>query len=96
MKLVESPRDRLETVTLGLVADRTLPNVLLGAALTASIQLSVGMVGWPLPAVSAACWLLSVVLYAWADEVKAALEERRRRESNPWLLGEDPAPRGIE
>lgn len=96
MRLTESPRDRFREVTIGLAAHRSLPNILLGAFLTSCIQLIVGMVGWAFPAVSGALWLCSVLVYAVADEVLEAIKERRRKENDPWRLGDVDAPWGIE
>lgn len=96
MRLVESPRDRLYDVTLGLAAHRSLPNILLGAFLGSSIQLVVGMVPWTFPAVSGVLWALSVLLYAVADELQEAIAEQRRKDNDPWRLEDVEEPPGIE
>lgn len=83
MRLVESPRERLYEVTLGLFSDRTLPNVLLGAFLTSLLQLAVGTVPWTLAALAGLLWALSVGVYAAVDEVRRAIEERKNRLLDP-------------
>jgi hypothetical protein len=74
--LVESPKDRLGSLTYKLFASETLPNILLGVALGFSIQSTVA-VAW-------AAYFLSVVNYVVAKEVyHAAMKARNRFEDNP-------------
>jgi len=91
MKLRESPRDRLKEVTLGLISDQSGPNVLLGAAVTASLQSVTGLTPWWWGAITTAAWAASVVAYAVADEVKAAIEEQKKK-----VLSDESDYYGIE
>lgn len=83
MKLVDSPRQRIKSVTFDLLTDRTLPNILLGAFLTATIQWLVGLVPLAFVAISFVAWQLFVLVFAVADEVKQAIEEEKQRLLSP-------------
>lgn len=91
LSLVETPWDRFKEVTFDLFTDKTLPNILLGAFLTALMQYAIGMVPLVFPVVAGVFWQGSVLLYAIFDEIKRQIEERKAR-----LLDPDDAPRGIE
>lgn len=83
MKLVDSPRERFRTVTWDLLTDKTLPNILLGAFLTSSIQFIVGIVPLGFLLLSFVAWGASVLTYAVADEVKQTIEEEKNRLLSP-------------
>lgn len=83
MKLVDSPRERFRTVTWDLLTDKTLPNILLGAFLTASVQFFVGIVPISFVLLSFAAWQVFVFIYAVADEVQGRIEEEKNRLLSP-------------
>lgn len=83
MKLRESPRDRLKTVTLGLLAHKSGPNVVAGIALGALLQAIAGFSPWWWPLLTGAVWALWILVYALADEVKAQIEERKNQLLSP-------------
>ena len=83
MKLVESPRERFKAVTLDLLTDRSLPNILLGMFLTSLIQYVVGMVPFAFMALSLLAWQASILTYAVADEVREKIEEAKNRLLDP-------------
>lgn len=83
VKLVESPRERVKAVTLDLLTDRSLPNILLGMFLTSFIQWLVGMVPFAFMALSFLAWQASVFVYAVADEVREKIEEAKNRLLDP-------------
>lgn len=91
MKTFETPKDRLKSVTLGLLAHKSGPNILLGIFVGSLLQVTT-----PNDAVwvagSAGVWLLAVVSYSVADEITVAIEERKNRLLDP----ADGRPRGIE
>lgn len=91
MKLTESPRDRFRTVTLGLFAHKSGPNVIAGAAITAILQAVAGFSPWWWAALTVAVWLAWVLIYAVADEVQQRIEEQRNR-----LLAPESQYYGIE
>lgn len=95
MQLVETPRDRLRNVTIGLFAHRSGPNVLAGVFAGALLQW-LSPSSWTFVLLTLAAWAVSVVVYAIVDEVKQTIDEQQRRRDNPWLLEPDSAPRGIE
>lgn len=91
MKTFDSPRDRLQTVTLGLISHKSGPNILLGLFLGAAVQNAAPTPAWWVVG-SGLLWAASVLAYSVADEVRQAIEEERRRLLDP--LG--GRPRGIE
>lgn len=91
MALVESPRDRVRTVTLALASDPALPNIVLGALISAVIQYQVGMAPPGLVVATAVAWTLSVLIYALGDAVVKRIEEEKRQ-----LLAPESAFYGIE
>lgn len=82
MKLTSSPRERIQTVTLGLVAHKSGPNILLGIFLGALIQTLAPSQAWWTVA-SFFVWVLSVVFFAVADEVQSAIQEKKNRLLEP-------------
>lgn len=91
MKLVDSPRDRLKTVTLGLISHKSGPNVIAGIFLSAVIQAAAGFTPWWYVVLAGVAWTVSILAYAVADEVRSAIEERKNR-----LLDPDSEYYGIE
>lgn len=83
MKLVESPRERLKSVTLGLATDQSGPNVVAGIFFGAVFTTLAGMTPTWYPALPGLGWLASIIIYAYADEVKQEIEERRNRLLEP-------------
>lgn len=91
MKTFETPRDRLKTVTFGLVRDGSLPNILLGLMLGAGIQ-TLSPTDWWWVLGAAVAWALSVVAYSVVDEIIEAIEDEKNRLLDP----QDGRPKGIE
>lgn len=91
MQLVETPRDRMKSVGLALFTDPSGPNILLGIFASAALQYAIGMVPITWPVVACIVWIASVVVYAVADELKRAIDERKTR-----LLEPESAFYGIE
>lgn len=91
MKLVNSPRERLKTVTLGLVSHKSGPNVVAGIFLGAVIQALAGFTPWWYVLLAGGAWGVSIVAYAVADEVRSTIEEQKNR-----LLEPESEYRGIE
>lgn len=91
MKLVETPRERLQSVALALFTDPSGPNILLGILVGAVLQAAIGMVPVTWPIVAGMAWGTSVVTYAYVDEVKQRIEAERNR-----LLEAESAYYGIE
>lgn len=83
MKLVESPRDRLRSVTLGLFADKSGPNVVAGIFVGGVLQALAGFSPWWWPILTGFVWLLWVLIYAVADELQQAIQERKNRLLDP-------------
>lgn len=77
--MFDSPRERLKTVTLDLFSDKTLPNIILGAHLTAILQFIVGMVSLKFVAATGTTWIISIIIYAYVDEFKRKIEEAKRK-----------------
>lgn len=91
MQTFESPRDRLKTVTLGLLTDKSGPNIFLGLFLGALVQ-TMAPTPWWWVAGAGGIWAMSVFTYSVVDEVLQAIEEEKNRLLDP----ADGRPRGIE
>lgn len=92
METFDTPWDRFQTVTLGMLAHRSGPNVLLGLFVGAALQsFTPDDVAWVVGA--GAAWFASVIAYSVADERVQALAEDRKRLLEP--IGDTP-PKGIE
>lgn len=83
MKLQESPRDRLATVTLGLLAHKSGPNVVAGIALGGILQTAAGFSPWWWGLLTTTVWVVWILVYAIADEVQQQIEERKNRRLSP-------------
>lgn len=83
MGLTDSPRDRLAEVTLGLFAHKSGPNVVAGVAITAVLQAAAGFTSWWWAGLATVVWAAWVLVYAVADEVQQAIEERENRRLSP-------------
>lgn len=91
MKLKESPRDRIKTVTLGLLAHKSGPNVVAGIALGGILQVIAGFSPWWWAALTTAVWIAWILVYAVADEIQQQIEERKNQ-----LLAPESRYYGIE
>lgn len=91
MKLNDSPKERLKGVTLGLLSDKSGPNVILGVFVTAFLQSIIGRAPWSWAAVSGFVWVVSVLAYSVADEVSERIEEQKNK-----VLSDESDYRGIE
>lgn len=89
--MFESPKERAKTVTLDLLSDRTLPNIILGAHLTAILQFIVGAVSIEFVAATGITWIISIVIYSYVDKFKQKVEEAKRK-----TLSEESDYYGIE
>lgn len=92
MKTFDTPWDRFQTVTLGMLAHRSGPNILLGLFVGSALQVvtpndAIWVVGAGL------VWFSSVVVYSVADERVQSIAEEKKRLLEP--IG-DPPPKGIE
>lgn len=98
MRLVESPRERLAEVTIGLATSPALSHVLLGAFLAATLQALLGDGSAAVAVASGLLWVLSVGLYAVADELVERIEEEERLDAWKDLIGgpDDSEFYGIE
>ena len=80
-RFTESPHERVVSLLASMLTDRTLPNVVLGAAVTSTLQNAVGSVSATFTVLTWCAWLASVLVYAVGNEVvyaiKAAQEENR-------------------
>lgn len=94
--LAQSPLDRLRTVTLGLLAHKSGPNVVAGISLSAILQSIVGFTPYWWAVLATGVWLVWIVVYAIADEAQAFIEEQKRKRENPWILDTVEEPYGIE
>lgn len=83
MKLVESPTDRLKTVTLGLFAHKSGPNVVAGIFISGLLQAVAGFSPWWWAVLSGAVWIAWVTVYAVADEVQQSIREQKNRLLDP-------------
>lgn len=83
MQLTESPRDRFKTVTLGLLAHKSGPNVIAGIAIGGVLQALAGFSPWWWAALTVGVWSAWVVMYAVADEIQQRIEEKRNRLLEP-------------
>lgn len=73
-QLTDSPRERLKGLLLSMLADKTLPNIVLGALITASIQYKVGLVPLEFVIATIVAWILTIGIYIIGDEVVTALK----------------------
>lgn len=87
----ERPRERAREVTIELLSDHTLPNILLGAFITATIQYAVDLVPLVFMLATGGTWICSIVIYAYVDQVRQAIEEAKRE-----TLSDESDYRGIE
>lgn len=71
-KFSDSPWERVTGLVGDLFVSPTLPNIVLGASITASIQALFGMVPLGFVAGSWAIWLVTVLVYAIGDELRTA------------------------
>lgn len=78
-RLTDSPVDRLRTLLYQLFASQTLPNILLGGAITMTIQTLTGDIPTIQPTVAWSVYLLSVLNYVVAHEVHAAAKVASQR-----------------
>lgn len=83
MKLTESPLDRIKTVTLGLFAHKSGPNVVAGIFVGGVLQSLAGFVPWWWSILTGFVWVAWVLVYAVADEVKEQIEEQKNRLLEP-------------
>lgn len=96
MAFVESPLDRIKSVTLGLAAHKSGPNVAAGLFMGALAQFLNGSVGPRYVLLTGAIWTSTIGVYAISDEVASRIQERRRQQSSYWFLEPAEAPPGIE
>lgn len=71
-KFQDSPWERLTALCVDLFVSPTLPNIILGAAITATIQTLYGLVPLGFTLGTWTAWVLSLVVYAVGDEVVRA------------------------
>lgn len=76
--MFNSPKERIKTVTLDLFSDKTLPNIILGAHITAILQYIVGIVSFTFLSATGIAWIVSIIIYAYVDEIKQKIEEAKR------------------
>lgn len=79
----QSPLERAKTVTLGLLAHKSGPNVMAGIAVGGVLQAIAGFSPWWWAALTVVTWIVWITLYAVADAVKQQIEERKNRLLNP-------------
>lgn len=91
MRLNESPKERLKGVTLGLLSDKSGPNVILGVFVTAFLQALTGRAPWSWAAAGFTAWVVSVLVYSVADEVSERIEEQKNK-----VLSDESDYPGIE
>lgn len=85
-KFTDSPVERVEELGIQMFASPMLPNILLGAALTASIQRAVGMVPLVFVIVTWVAWVIAVVVFALGDEIIYAYQASKKTfdDDEPW------------
>lgn len=93
-KFASNPRERLWELLSTMLVDVTVPNIVLGFALTASVQSYFGMVPVRFSWAAWGVWVGSVLFYMVADEVKYILVAIAQ--SSEQKEGYDPNEPGIE
>lgn len=93
-KFASDPRERLFELLSTMLVDVTVPNIVLGFTLTATVQGHFGMVPADFVGAAWALWFGSVLFYMVADEVKYILVALAQ--SNDEEPEYDPSESGIE
>lgn len=93
MRTFDAPRARFKEVTLGMLAHKSGPNILLGLLIGATIE-TFAPFTWGVPALAALAWAVAVVIYSATDELAEAIEAEKNRKLVP--LDDDERPRGVE
>jgi len=73
-RFTDSPGDRVVDLSKSLFLDPTLPNILLGTAITATIQRAVGVVPLRFVVLSWVAFVAAVGVYAVGNEIVHALQ----------------------
>lgn len=84
-KFQDSPWERLTGLAADLFVSPTLPNIILGAAITATIQVLYGLVPLGFTVGAWIAWVLSLVVYAVGDEILRAYQAASQElDSEDW------------